>query len=115
MKNQKMKNIWITPEDKIKTKVLVIFYGLLISSTAIYYGIGVGQFNNFYKKFLEEIYDVTEHEEKKDIKSNISFCYYVGGLTSAFTASLLYDNLGRLKSLILIVSCSIIVSFLYLI
>ena len=85
-------------EEHLKSYKLTIIYGLILSSTGMYFGIGVGQFNTFFKYFIVEVHEINDKAIQDEIKSNLNLIFIVGGAISCFLSSYLI-NKGRVFSL----------------
>lgn len=97
-----------------KSTAYIFAYGLLLASAGLFYGYLIGTFNNFGEAFLENIYQVNDKDEKIEILGNLNFYFLMGGLLSTVTASLIYENLGRYKSILLMCIVKITVLLLFL-
>ena len=102
-------------ENKVKSKISVIIYGMILSSNGLYFGFGLGIFNTFYKPFIEKIHGVLDENKQISIQGNLGLIYMIGGAICALTGSLIYEKMGRYRALILGYVLSIIIAFISLI
>lgn len=98
-------------DSHIRSPASVVFYGVLLSSTALFFGYCIGVFNPFFKPFIEEVYGVHKLEEQDAIKSKINFYFLVGGTLACLFSSALIEALGRYKFLLLICLSTILAGF----
>jgi SP family sugar:H+ symporter-like MFS transporter len=98
-----------------KSKAYIIIYGLLLSSSGLYFGYLIGNFNTFGNIFLQRIYKEDNENVRKEILGNINLFFLLGGLLSALTASFIYEALGRYKALLLLSVAKIGLMCLFLI
>ena len=102
-------------ENKVKSKISVIIYGIIISSNGLYFGFGLGIFNTFYKPFIKKIHGVIEENKQINIQGNLGLLYMIGGAICALTGSLIYEKIGRYRALILGYLLSIVIALISLI
>lgn len=100
-----------SPSQHIRNPASIILYGLLLSSTALFFGYNIGIFNSFFKPFIEEVYNIRNPDEQEKIKANINFSFLVGGTFACLFSSFLIEALGRFRFLLLISLSIILVGF----
>lgn len=90
-------------QGHILSKTYVISYGILLASTGIFFGYGVGIFNAFFDPFIKSGYpEITDHDNKMIIKSNVNFSFLIGGTLACIISSSLISIFGRYKFLLFI-------------
>lgn len=98
-------------DSHIRSPASIAFYGLLLSSTALFFGYCIGVFNPFFKPFIEEVYGIHKPEEQEAIKANINFVFLVGGTLACLLSSALVEFLGRYRFLLLISLSTVLAGF----
>lgn len=93
---------------KLKSPFFCYFYGVLLSSCAFFFGLGVGTFTTFFKFFISNFGELSK-EEKDSIQGNIGLYYIFGGTLACITGSFIYEKIGRYRSLIFMLTVEIIV------
>ena len=87
-------------ENKIKSNASTLFYGILLSTSGMFFGFGVGFFNTYFEPFIENVYNINDENEKISISGNLNFFFLLGGIISCLTAGSICELIGRYKSLI---------------
>ena len=62
----------------IKSPASVLLYGIMLSSTALFFGYSVGIFNAFFKDFIIQIYEIKIEKEQDAIKSDLNLFFIMG-------------------------------------
>lgn len=99
-------------DQKPSNYKMLLFYGIMLSSCALYFGYGIGVFNTFYKGFIEEAYGIMDEKEQQDNQGTLNLLFAAGGTLACFTTGFYLQFLGRYRSLILgfvleIIVCSV--------
>jgi hypothetical protein len=102
-------------DSYIRSPGSVLFYGVLLSSTALFFGFSVGIFNPFAGPFLRYTQNIHDEKEIEAIQSKINFFMVVGGTLACFVSSFLIEKLGRYRFLLLVSLGQILVGFGYMI
>lgn len=97
-------------ENKIKSKASVLIFGLIIASGGLYMGFALGQYNSFFKPFIQNIHNIYNEDEQNKIQGNLGLIFEVGGAVCTLSGNFIYQRIGRFKSLILGYILSIIIS-----
>ena len=115
IKNTKNKKNDLIVENKVRSKISVIIFGLIISSGGLYMGFGLGQYNSFFKPFIEKIHGIYEESNQISIQGNLGLIFEAGGAACALTGNLIYQKVGRFRALIFGYIFSIIICLISLI
>ena len=87
-------------ENSIKSPIKTLIYGILLSTSGMFFGFGVGLFNTFFEPFIENIYSIYDEKKKIEISGNLMFFFVLGGFVSCLTAGPICEKIGRFKSLV---------------
>lgn len=102
-------------DSYIRSPNSILLYGVMLSSTAFFFGFNVGIFNPFTEPFLDKVHNVTKREEIDSIQSKINFFFVVGGTLACLFSSFLIERLGRYRFLLLVSLSQITIGFGYMI
>lgn len=98
--------------NKVKSPTYSILFALTLSSNGFFLGFNVGLLNTFGNFFLESVFNITDPEEQKNVKSTMNFLFILGGFVACFFSSAIYETLGRYKSLLIFLVLNILFTLL---
>lgn len=99
-------------EPKLKSNQAGFIYGILLASTASFFGTGVGTFNTFFDHFIKYAYNITDERQKISIVGTINFMFMFGGMTATIVGGYFYEKYGRWKTLIALLVSEIVILLL---
>ena len=100
-------------ENSIKSPIKTVIYGILLSTSGMFFGFGAGFFNTFFEPFIENIYSIYDEKKKVEISGNLMFFFILGGFFSCLTAGSICEKIGRFKSLVGLTLLGILATFGY--
>ncbi len=113
MKTDYEKQTTVSKKDQqiFKSTFMVHLFGFVITSIGYYHGIVLSQFNSFLRFYLSEAYGITEFIPYIKL---VAMMAVIGAVLSSLTSALLYNGIGRFKSLSLMIFLEIIVNSCYI-
>jgi MFS family permease len=98
----------------LRSKWRILIYGVLLASSGLFFGYMMGIFNTFGNIFLESVYFIKDKKLKEEILGNLNMLCLFGGLVSTLTASLIYERIGRYRSLVFLSAGKIFVFVMFM-
>ena len=86
-------------KSRVKSKWSLYLHGFMLASTGLFYGYGLGLFNNFFEHFIPT-FNVGDAVKEKNIQQNLNMFFVIGGTIACLFSSTIFERYGRYKTLL---------------